>query len=161
MLSVIMPLNSVEVVAEKKSNVLEDVATVESMATVKVSVDPTVSIPVPPAIVNFSVSKSTLSTPPVSPSKSKSWAVTILSTYALILSELAIVVADTAPNVSSSKNAVPLTAPFKTGFVKPPLPIVMLPVIFTFASALISFVKINLVEEALSVIPEEYKLAIL
>ena len=43
------------------------VATVESIATVKVLVAPVVSIPVPPAIVNVSLSKSIDNAPPLSP----------------------------------------------------------------------------------------------
>jgi len=53
-----------------------NVATVESIATVRVLVAPVVSIPVPPAISSVSVSKSILSAPPESPWKSKSAAVT-------------------------------------------------------------------------------------
>jgi hypothetical protein len=55
------------------------VATVESILTVKVLEAPTVSIPVPPAIVNDSLSKSIDNAPPVSPAKSKSCAVTCAS----------------------------------------------------------------------------------
>ena len=43
------------------------VATVESIETVKVLEAPTVSIPVPPAIVNVSLSKSIDNAPPLSP----------------------------------------------------------------------------------------------
>ena len=53
-----------------------NVATVESIATVRVLLEPDVSIPVPPAISNVSLSKSILSAPPESPWKSKSCAVT-------------------------------------------------------------------------------------
>ena len=60
------------------------VATVESIATVKVLPEPDVSIPVPPAIVIVSESKSMFNAPPESPWKSKSCAVTCESTYALI-----------------------------------------------------------------------------
>ena len=52
------------------------VATVASIATVKVLVAPDVSIPVPPATVKVSLSRSILKAPPESPWKSKSCAVT-------------------------------------------------------------------------------------
>ena len=52
------------------------VATVESILTVTVLPEPTVSKPVPPAIVRLSESRSILKAPPVSPWKSKSCAVT-------------------------------------------------------------------------------------
>ena len=52
------------------------VATVLSIATVSVLEEPLVSIPVPPAMSNTSLSKSILNAPPVSPWKSKSCAVT-------------------------------------------------------------------------------------
>ena len=60
------------------------VTTVESIANVKVLPEPDVSIPVPPAIVIVSESKSMFNAPPESPWKSKSCAVTCESTYALI-----------------------------------------------------------------------------
>ena len=56
------------------------VATVESIATVSVLPEPAVSIPVPPAISNVSLSKSIDNAPPESPWKSKSLAVTWAST---------------------------------------------------------------------------------
>ena len=60
------------------------VATVLSIATVNVLPEPDVSIPVPPAIVSVSESKSMFNAPPESPWKSRSCAVTCESTYALI-----------------------------------------------------------------------------
>ena len=56
------------------------VATVEFIATVKVLLDPDVSIPVPPSIVSVSESKSIDNAPPESPYKSKSEAVNCAST---------------------------------------------------------------------------------
>ena len=44
-----------------------NVATVESIATVNVFEEPEVSIPVPPAIVSVSLSKSIDNAPPLSP----------------------------------------------------------------------------------------------
>ena len=80
------------IVLESKSIVLfvsvcvpVNVATVESIATVNVFEEPEVSIPVPPAIVSVSLSKSIDNAPPLSPSKSKSCAVTCEAIYALIL----------------------------------------------------------------------------
>ena len=52
------------------------VATVASILTVTVLPEPTVSKPVPPAIVRLSESRSMLNAPPLSPKKSKSCAVT-------------------------------------------------------------------------------------
>ena len=59
------------------------VATVESIAIVIVVLEPVVSIPVPPAIVNVSLSKS-IAIVPLSEVTSKSCAVIVASTYALI-----------------------------------------------------------------------------
>ena len=56
------------------------VATVESIATVKVLPEPEVSIPVPPVNVSVSLSKSIDKAPPLSAWKSKSSAVIYAST---------------------------------------------------------------------------------
>ena len=60
------------------------VATVESIANVTAFPDPDVSIPVPPVNVKVSESKSIARAPPESAWKSKSSAVSCVSTYALI-----------------------------------------------------------------------------
>ena len=60
------------------------VATVLSISTVRVLPEPVVSMPVPPAIVRLSLSRSIDNAPPESPWKSRSCAVTWESTYVLI-----------------------------------------------------------------------------
>ena len=60
------------------------VATVESIAKVIVLLDPDVSIPVPPVNVIVSLSRSIDNAPPESAWKSRSSAVSCVSTYALI-----------------------------------------------------------------------------
>ena len=91
MLPVIVAVLRVGDVSVLLVNVWEPVSvvTVESIATVKVLAAPVVSIPVPPAISNVSLSKSILNAPPESPWKSKSWLVIWSSTYVLIALALA------------------------------------------------------------------------
>ena len=93
------------------------VATVESTATVIVLPEPVVSIPVPPAIVNVSLSKS-IAIVPLSEVISKSSAVTVESTYALIDCWVANFVLLSEAILSSSNIALPETAVFKTALVR-------------------------------------------
>ena len=92
------------------------VATVESIAIVIVLLAPVLSIPVPPAIVNVSLSKS-IAIVPLSEVTSKSCAVIVASTYALIDCWDATLVAEFEERSSSSKNADPETAVFNTPLV--------------------------------------------
>ena len=83
------------------------VTAVLSSDTVKVFVAPAVVIALPPAIVNVSLSKSMLNAPPESPWKSRSSAVSCVSTYALTLCCVGILVALSEAILSSSTNQVP------------------------------------------------------
>ena len=79
---------------------------------------PAVEIPAPsPAISNVSLSKSIDNAPPLSPWKSRSDAVSWLSTYALIDCCVARWVAESEDMLSSSLIAVPETPVFNTGDV--------------------------------------------
>ena len=73
-LVILFPLPFASIVLFVNVSVLEPVTTVPSILIVKVVPEPTVSIPVPPAIVKVSVSKSIFYAPPESPWKSKSCA---------------------------------------------------------------------------------------
>ena len=82
------------------------VATVLSILKVTLLPEPTVSMPVPPVSVRLSLSRSIDNAPPVSAEKSRSWAVTWLSTYALIDCCVASAVALSDDIVSSSRISV-------------------------------------------------------
>ena len=93
--------------------------------------EPTELSPVPPAIVNVSLSKSIASAPPLSPWKSKSCPVTAASTYAftdccvgtLVAESEAILSSSTkvTPEIVPSLNDVPSTAP---NLAAPALPVI-------------------------------------
>ena len=72
-----------------------------------------VSTPSPPTIDSVSESKS-IAIVPLSVVRSKSSAVICVSTYVLILSDVARVVLDAVAKVSSSKTAVPATSVLRT-----------------------------------------------
>ena len=94
------------------------VETVESIANVTVLPEPDVSIPVPPVKVIVSESKSIDNAPPESAWKSKSSAVSCVSTYALIDCWVAKAVALFDDMSSSSLIAEPETDVLITGLVK-------------------------------------------
>ena len=92
------------------------VTTVESIAIVNALPEPVVSIPVPPVNVNVSLSKS-IEIDPLSVVISKSSAVIVLSTYALIDCWDAALVALLLAILSSSRKALPEREVLRTPLV--------------------------------------------